>query len=465
MVGFDDWGCAMKSLGEFIALLEGRGELKRVKATVEADQEIAAITDRVCKAPGGGPALLFESLRGYRHPVATNLYGSLRRSAWALGAEDFSSLADRFALDLGEPCGGSAEERLRELLRREEWRPRLVEKASCREIVERDGADLLSLPALKAWPGDGGRFLTLPLVFTRHPESGEVNCGMYRVQLFSRTTAGVHWGPASDGARHAGAWRERGEPMPVAIALGGEPALTYAATAPLPPGVEEVAFAGYLAGRPVEMTPSLTGGLQVPAGAEFILEGTVSPGETALEGPFGNHTGFYSPPEEVPLFRLELLSRRREAIFPCTVVGPPPMEDCYLAKATERLFLPLLRLQFPELVDINFPLEGIFHGCALASIRGAGPGRGHRALESLRATSLFRRSRLLIVFDQEVDVQDLSGSFWRALNRVDPLRDLFPSAEGLGIDATDREGRAAVGVDPAVLARVARRWGEYGLPG
>ncbi|MEJ2699814.1 MAG: UbiD family decarboxylase, partial [Desulfuromonadales bacterium] len=324
---------------------------------------------------------------------------------------------------------------------------------------------------LRAWPGDGGRFLTLPQVFTADPATGRTNCGMYRLQILDGARAAVHFGPGSDGGRHLAAWQAIGKPMPAAIALGGDPALTYAAGAPLPAGVEEAAFAGFLRQKPLDMTRCLTCDLTVPAAAEFVIEGWFEPGETALEGPFGNHTGYYVPAAPAPVFRVAALTHRTGPLYPCTVVGPPPMEDCYLAKATERLFLPLLRVDFPEIRDLNMPLEGIFHGCALLSIRKSAPGQARRLIGALWKGGFLKSSRLLVILDEDVDVQDLSRSFWRTINNVDPGRDVVLEGRRLGVDATRKllgEGEGAgppepLSRDEATRKLVEGRWPEYGI--
>jgi 4-hydroxy-3-polyprenylbenzoate decarboxylase len=449
-----------EDLRSFLASLEDRGELHRVTAEVDPRLEIAAITDRVSKGVGGGRALLFERVRGHRFPVATNLFGSRQRTAWALGVEAVETIAARLGRELGTATG-SADERLQAVLARPEFAPLPATEAPCREITE-PTADFSLLPALQAWPGDGGRFITLPQVFTRDPETGEPNCGMYRMQIFDGSTAGLHWRPGSDAARHHAAWRRRGKNMPVAVALGGDPALTYAAGTPLPPGIDEVAYAGFLRGTPVAMTPCRSCDLAVPAGAEFVIEGYVEPGEERLDGPFGNHTGSYAPPEPCPVFHLTGITRRREPIFPCTLVGPPPMEDCWLAKAGERLLLPLLRIDFPEIVDLNFPIETIFHGCALLSVRTAAGG-GRELLRSLWKSRFFRSSRLLVLVAEGVDVQNPAQVYWQAVNRVDPERDVVIEAARVGIDATMIPPGGRVEADVETELRVKRRWHEYGF--
>jgi 4-hydroxy-3-polyprenylbenzoate decarboxylase len=453
---------AWEDLRQFLTFLEERGELQRIAAEVDPHLELAAITDCVSKGAAGGRALLFERVRGHRFPVAINLFGTPQRTAWALGAETVEVLAERLARELATVTG-SADERLQSVLARPEFAPIRAEKSPCREIRE-PVADFSLLPAQWAWPGDGGRFLTLPQVFTHDPETGERNCGMYRMQIFDGRTAGVHWRPGSDAARHHAAWQRRGEKMPVAVALGGDPVLTYAAGAPLPPGVDEIAYAGFLRGSPVAVAPCVNSALTVPAGAEFVLEGYVEPGDARLEGPFGNHTGSYAQAEPCPVFHLTTLAHRRAAIYPCTLVGPPPMEDCWLAKANERLLLPLLRIDFPQIVDLNFPVETVFHGCALLSVRTEAGG-GRESVQALWRSRFFRSARPLVLHGEGVAVQEPAQAYWQAVNCVDPEKDLFIEAGRLGIDATKVAPAGRVAADAAPRRLVARRWLEYGFAG
>lgn len=448
-----------EDLRQFLDLLEQAGELRRVSVPVDPVLEIAAIVDRVVGCPGGGPALLFEAVQGGVFPLVTNLFGTAGRMARALGGESLEALAARLTQTLATTVGATPALRLQLASEAFRCQPRSGEPAPCREMEA--PPDLGLLPALQAWPGDGGRYLTLPLVFTRDPETGRRNCGIYRMQLFDGTTAALHWQPGSGGAAHHAAWQARGEPMPVAIALGGSPALTWAASAPLPPEVDEVAMAALVAGAPLAMT-GCAGALEVPAGAEFVLEGWVAPGENRLEGPFGNHTGYYAPPRPCPVFHLRSLHHRRQPLYPCTVVGPPPRENFWLGKASERLLLPLLRLEVPEVAELHFLPEGIFHGAALLAVEGSADGRD--LLARLWQSSLLRRSRLLVLFDAGDDLQDGSRALWRLLNQADPQRDLLPAPGRLGIDARRRRlpgGRVAVAADTRELVR--RRWADYGI--
>ncbi|MBE0503056.1 MAG: UbiD family decarboxylase [Desulfuromonadales bacterium] len=441
-------------LRKFIEQLIRNGELHTIAVPVALTLEIARITDRVSKAHG--PALCFSAPQPTALPILTNLFGSPRRAAWALGAEeeDLSLLIERLTSLLQGESGGAAQ-RLASLCRG-------IKSTLVPPCWQEVAGELAELPFLQSWPEDGGSYLTLPLVVTRHPESGALNWGIYRVQRSLDDSLLIHWKEGSGAGAHARAWQERGEPMPVAIVLGAPPALLWAAAAPLPAGIDEAAFVGLLAGEALPLSCCTSIDLLVPAVAEAVLEGYVSPDDVGLEGPFGNHSGSYAPATLVPRLRLSALHRRRDGCFPATVVGPPPMEDCYLAALTPQIFLPLLRIDYPEVVALAMPLEGIFHGCALVAADPGGDGAA--LLARLRATDLLRRSRLLILFGPEVDVHDYAAAFWRALNAVDPQRDLtILSGIGLNIDAS-RPLSQPLSPDPQIVTQVAARAGEYGLP-
>ncbi len=448
-------------LRDFVALLEERNELRRIAPEVDPHLEIAAITDRVCKGAAGRRALLFEQVRGYRWPVLTNLFGSPQRAAWAVGLEQADQLRLRLLDGLARHAGGSAGNRLSRLLSEPVWQPQLVAEGSCSEVVM-DPPDLRQLPALHCWPGDGGRFLTQPLVFSRDPETGRGNCGMYRVQLFGRNEATVRWRPGSGGASHQATWAEGGKAMPVAIVLGGDPAAIYAACAPLPEGADELAMAGWLRHRPMAITPCLTNELAVPAAAEFIIEGLVEPGSRRMEGPFGNHSGSYDSVAPAALLRVTAITHRRNPLFSATITGPPPMESGYLAKLSERLLLALLQVDYSQIVDINMPMETIFHGVTLLAVRRSGDGDIDELARALWKRNPFNRSKLLLFVDEQTDVRDARGCFWRAVNRVDAQRHLLRDGQRLAIDATGLPGRP-LNLDPAVTDLLDQRWAEYGL--
>lgn len=451
---------AVDDLRGFLGLLGERDALCRIATEVDPELEIAAITDRVSKGAGGGRALLFERVRGHDAPVATNLFGSPQRAAWAVGAGHAEEAAGRLARALADTSGGAASARLGRLLQDARFAPRLQPRGPCHQRVM-DRPDLRRLPALRCRPGDGGRYLTLPQVVTCHPDGGAVNRGIYRIQLLGPQRAAVHWKPGSDAAGHCRAWHARNLPMPVSVALGGDPALLFAATFPLPRDADEAALAGLLCGRPVAVTPSLHSDLPVPAGAEYVIEGEVRPGETALEGPFGNHTGFYQPAVPVPMLRITSISHRIDPVFPATVVGPPPTENGHLGKLAERLMLPLLQLDHPAILDIHMPVGGLFHGATLISVK---PGtRGRSLLQALWQSGPLRRARLLAVAC-DVDPGDCAAFYWQALNRLDPARDLLVRNGRLGIDATvDPEGLEILRPDEEVESLLQRRWAEYGL--
>lgn len=475
---------AYQNLKEYLAALERKGLLHRIQVQVDPILEIAAITERVVKA--GGPALLFERVKGYSMPVVTNLFGSEELLKTAFEVTDLNELGQRLAKLLKFPDISSWQAKLQNiprLLEFEKYFPRRVKKAPCQEIVV-EPPSLKELPVLKLWPGDGGPFITLPLIFTRDPLTGQRNVGMYRMQVFDEKTTGMHWHLHKDAAEH---FRRANRRFEVAVALGGDPALIYAATAPLPRGVDEMILAGFLRREPVELVPALTVDLEVPAQAEIILEGYVDLEERRLEGPFGDHTGYYSPQDYYPVFHLTCLTRRRDAIYPATVVGRPPMEDAFLGKLTERLFLPLIQLQLPEVRDIHFPVEGVFHNCAIVSIEKHYPGQARKVMYALWGMGQMMFTKFLIVVDAEVNVHDLSEVFWRVLGNVDPRRDTV-IVEGpvdildhaspqvgygskMGIDATRKlpeEGHPRpwpeeVRTSPEISRLIVKRWEEYGL--
>ncbi len=478
-----------KNLQDFISLLEKEGELKRISAEVDPYLEITEITDRVSKKHG--PALLFENVKGSDYPVLINAFGSYRRMAMALGTDSIDSKAAELD-DLIE--WGFSQLRKIDIpgfFPKLKWArlflPHKVSKAPCQQVVEHN-PDLSRLPVLTCWPDDGGPFLTLPLVITRDPDTGVQNMGMYRLQVFDEKTTGMHWHLHKDGAHFYQKYKQRGVRMPVAVALGDDPAVTYAATAPLPEGISEFFFAGYLRGRPVETVKCITCDLEVPANAEFILEGYVDPSEPLRrEGPFGDHTGYYSLSDDYPVFHVTCITHRKNPVYPATIVGQPPMEDCYIAKATERLFLPLLKRMLPEIVDMNLPLEGVFHNCAIISIKKRYPGHVQKVCSALWGLGQMMYTKMIIVVDHDVDVQNLSTVMWKVFNNIDASRDLILSkgpldtldhasptprfGTRLGIDATkkgpldghDREWPDDIKMSEDVMQKVTARWKEFGL--
>lgn len=448
-------------LRDFVTLLEERDALRRIGVEVDPYLEIAAITDRVCKGAAGERALYFERVKGHEMPLLTNLFGSLQRAAWAVGLDEPDQLRGILAAELAQFATGSASERFCRLLQKKIWQPQLIVNGPCREVVSPE-PDLRRLPALHCWPDDGGRFLTQPLVFSQDPETCLQNCGMYRVQIFGRNEATLRWRPGSDGARHHAAWTRRGEAMPVAIALGGDPAAIYAASAPLPDDGRELALAGLLRRRPLTVVPCLTSSLHVPAEAEIVIEGLVEPGASRREGPFGNHCGSYDPAAPAALLRVTSLTHRRTPLFPATIPGPPPMESGYLAKLSERLLLALLQADFPQIVDIHMPLATIFHGVTLLAVNTERETEVAELAQALWQRRPFSHARLLLFFDELTDLQDAQGCFWRAINRARADKDLLRNGPRLAIDATRPAGRS-LAVNPLLQTLLERRWSDYGL--
>jgi 4-hydroxy-3-polyprenylbenzoate decarboxylase len=411
-------------LQDYLAALDRRGELRTIDTPVDPELEITEIADRVVRA--GGPALRFTSPKGSQYPIVINLFGTLARTCFALGVSDLNEIGARLEELLHMEPPSTLLDKIRALPRLIEmssWAPRAAGKAPCQEVVE-ENPRLSDLPILKCWPQDGGRFLTLPLVFTRHPETSRRNAGMYRMQVYDERTTGMHWHPHKVGAEHYRQYAALGSRMPVAVALGSDPAVIYSATAPLPEDFDEMLFAGFLRRRPVDMVKCKTCDLEVPADAEFVLEGYVEPDELRTEGPFGDHTGYYSLPDQFPVFHLTAITRRANPVYPATIVGPPPKEDCFLAKAAERIFLPLLRMQLPEIIDINLPIEGIFHNLALVRIGKRYPGQAFKVMHALWGMGQMMFTKIIVVVDEEVNVQNLSEVIWRVGNNIDPERDI-----------------------------------------
>jgi 4-hydroxy-3-polyprenylbenzoate decarboxylase len=414
-------------LSAFVETLEREGELVRISREVDPFLEIAEIADRTMKA--GGPALLFERPKGSRFPLLINAFGSRRRMSLALGVSDLEEHARAIAELVHSKAPGSARE-LAEMARKlpalSHAVPRKASHAPCQEVVlEGDQVDLEMLPVMTTWPKDGGPFFTLPNVITRDPDTGARNIGMYRMQRIDRRTTAMHWQIHKTGARHFRRAKELGQRLEVAVAFGGDPALTYAATAPLPDGIDEWMFAGFLRGRSVEHVRCKTVDLEVPACADFVLEGYVDPSEALFdEGPFGDHTGYYTPVEPFPRFHVTCVTHRKNPIFPSTLVGPPPMEDAWLGKATERLFLPLLRMMFPEIVDMNLPIEGAFHNLAIVSIKKQYPFHATRIAHGLWGAGQMSFTKVVCVVDDDVDVQNTGEVAWRLLANLDPKRDI-----------------------------------------
>lgn len=419
---------AYEDLNEFIELLDKEGELLRIHESVSSRLEITEITDRVIKA--GGPALLFENVQSPSgHPVATNLFGSMKRMKLALEVESLDDLAsDVMAFFEAEKAKGILHKLklITKIKRLGSIFPKKAKKAPCQEVILKDEQlDLTSLPVLTCWPQDGGPFITLPLVVTEHPKTGKRNLGMYRLQIFDRCTTGIHWHAHKGGAEHYRVAEKMGVRLPVAVAIGSDPACIYAATAPLPEDMDEFMLAGYLRKKPVELVKCITNDLHVPANAQYILEGYVEPGERRVEGPFGDHTGFYSLEREFPVFHVTCLTMRKSPIYHATIVGRPPMEDAFLGKATERLFLPIIKKQLPEVVDMNLLIEGGFHNIVFVSIEKRYPGHAKKVIQALWGMGQMMFSKMIFVFDKEVDVQNVSEALWYLGTQVAPRRDII----------------------------------------
>lgn len=473
------------SLDEFVDALDRAGELHRVAAEVDPRLEIAEISDRIVKR--GGPALLFERVKGSAFPVLTNQFGSRKRMAMALGVDNLDDAGDRIRKLLDVSLPNSAMEKIGKLLSLAPLGaalPKTVSSGSCQDVVV-NPPDLTKLPILTTWPLDAAPFITLPLVVTKDPRNGRFNVGMYRMQLYGPTETAMHWQRHKQGRAHAASWGER---LPVAVAIGADPVLTYAATAPLPPVIDEFSFAGLLRGKPVKLVACKTVDLKVPADADFVLEGYVDNTDLRTEGPFGDHTGVYSLADTYPTFHVQCMTHRRDPIYPATVVGKPPMEDAWLGKATERIFLPLLQMLLPEVVDMNLPVEGGFQNLAIVSIRKSYPGQGKKVMNALWGLGhMMMLTRVLIVVDEDVDVQNARSVAWFVLNNLDaqhdvvmmpgPVDDLDHASHTpalgmkIGVDATRKS--AAEGytrqwppdmiMDAATRELVDRRWKEYGL--
>ena len=524
---------AYNDLREWIAALEHAGELKRVRAEVDPVLEITEITDRVSKAtPGnsrsgtapGGPALLFENVKG--HPgsqVLINQFGSARRMNLALGVESLDEIADRLRvfLDVKSPQGFLDKIKMLPMLAdMGKFFPRKVNSGPCKEVIKKDNFSLLDFPVLQCWPQDGGRFITLPCVITRDPRTGKRNVGMYRMQVYDAHSTGMHWQRQKVAAEHyrealraaaaagtgdsaaaahvdimarssGGAQLvEGGQPsgrMEVAVAIGTDPALTFAAIVPAPPDVEEFLIAGFLRGHPVELVQCETVDLEVPASAEIVLEGYVQLDELRTEGPFGDHTGFYSLADEYPVFHVTCVTHRKNPIYATTIVGKPPMEDAWMGKAVERIFLPLMKLTIPELVDVNLPVEGVFHNLMIVSIRKSYPGQARKVMNAIWSLGQAMFTKCIVVVDEDVDVQDLREVTLRVSNNIDPERDiqfmlgpvdsldhaarLANFGSKMGIDATRKwtsEGFTRpwpdeIRMDAATRERITRRWKEFGI--
>jgi 4-hydroxy-3-polyprenylbenzoate decarboxylase len=490
-------------LRQWIAALERAGELKRIRTEVDPILEIAEITDRVSKsrdpkgAPGG-PALLFENVKS--HPVAKvliNQFGSEARMKLALGVSSLDEIADRIRvfMDVKSPQGFLDKIKMLPMLAEMgKFFPKVVATGPCKEVIKRDNFSLLDFPILQCWPQDAGRFITLPCVTTRDPKSGKRNLGMYRMQVYDERTTGMHWQRQKIGAEHyrealrraanrtgdstaasraavdimarssGGSVLAEGDrpsgKMEVAIAIGTDPAVTFSAIVPAPPDVEEYLIAGFLRGAPVELVKCETVDLEVPASSEIVLEGHVHLDELHTEGPFGDHTGFYSLEDLYPVFHLTCVTQRKDPIYATTIVGKPPQEDAFMGKAVERIFLPLMKLTIPELIDINLPIEGVFHNLMIVSIKKSYPGQARKVMNAIWSLGQAMFTKCVIVVDEDVDVQNLADVTLKVLNHIDPERDIQFM---LGpVDSLDHASRlpnygSKIGIDAT------RKWASEGF--
>ncbi len=435
---------AFPDLRSFMELLESRGELLRVDVPVSRDLEITEIADRLVKK--GGPAVLFENVVGSDFPLVIGLVGTRERTALSLGVQDLDDLAAKVKalIDL-KGSGGVAGllGNVTKLRDAAHLLPRRVRSAPVQEVVWRgDEVDLDKLPVLKCWPLDGGPFVTLPLVITKDPETGERNIGMYRMQVMDKTTTGMHWQRHKTGTKHLEKARRLGKRLEVAVAIGGDPALIYAATAPLPPipGLDELALAGYLRGQRYPVVKGVTVDLDVPANAEFILEGYVDPAEDwAVEGPFGDHTGFYTLPDLYPRFHVTAITMRRAPVYPATIVGRPPMEDAYLIEASERLFLPAAQLIIPEITDYHMPPAGVAHNLVVVGIKKGYPGQAYKVANGLFGLGQMMFAKVIVVVDEDVKVNDFAAVWREVALKAVPGRDTLTTRGP--IDVLDHSSR------------------------
>ena len=481
---------AHDDLRDFIRALEKNKELKRISFEVDPRLEITEFADRSVK--NGGPALLFENPKGSNVPVLINSFASMRRMEIALEVDSVDTVAARIVeyLEMRMPEGLINKlKMLPKLADIGAFFPKTVAKGPCQEVVKHEGFSLHDYPVLTCWPDDGGPYITLPMVFSRNPDTGKRNCGMYRLQVYDERTTGMHWQTHKQGAEHYRRRLAEGKSarMDVAVAIGSDPATMYSAILPLPPDLDEMMIAGFLRGSPVEMVKCQTVDLEVPANAEIVLEGYVELGELRTEGPFGDHTGYYSLADDYPVFHVTCVTQRKQPIYATTIVGPPPMEDFYMGKAIERIFLPLMRLQIPEVRDMCMPAEGIFHNMMLVSIRKSYPGHARKVISAIWGLGQAMFTKCIVVVDEDVDVQNVSEVAWRALNNIDPERDiqftmgpidsldhasrLVNYGSKMGIDATKKwpgEGFTrpwpdVIRMTPEVKKRVDELWKKAGL--
>jgi 4-hydroxy-3-polyprenylbenzoate decarboxylase len=449
-------------LRSYLKALERAGELRHISVEVSPVLEITELADRVVKQQG--PALLFERVHGSSMPVAINLFGSYARVMHALEIGSWHEWTERVNFFLEPKLPTSLLDKVKTLPKLAEvagMAPKAVKDGPVHEVVKRDDqVDLNEIPVLQCWPQDGGRFFTLTNVITKDPVSGGRNCGMYRLQIFDRNTTGMHWHLHHDSARIFQDRRRAGERTEVAVAFGGDPATIFAPAVPLPPGIDEMLFAGFVRREPVEMVPCVSVDLEVPARAELVLEGWVDPEERRREGPFGDHTGFYSLADDYPVFHVTAVTHRRDAIYPTIIVGRPPMEDCYMGYAIERMFLPLMQKMLPEVVDYHMPFEGVFHNLMIVAIDKRYPQHARKVMHGIWGLGQATFTKVMVVVDGDVNVQDPAEVAWRALANIDPQRDLeFVTGPAETLDHASRMPwwGSKVGIDAT------RKWPNEGF--
>ena len=480
---------AFNDLQDFIRTMDEAGEVIHIHKQIDAELEITEIADRVFKS-GDGKLLYFHNVKGYDIPVVINLFGTRKSMEQALGVNDLNDITARIGelLKIEMPKGFREKfQMLPRLMDIAKAPPKMVKKGICQEVVYTgDEVDLTKLPVPLSWPDDGGPFMTLPQVITRDPETGLRNVGMYRMQVFDKNTTGMHWQRHKSGAEHYDKSRKMGkEKIEVAVAFGGDPVEIFSASAPLPPGIDEYMFAGFLRNKPVSLVKCKTIGLEVPADAEIVLEGYVDPNEElAWEGPFGDHTGFYSLADWYPKYHVTAITMRKNPVYPTTIVGRPPMEDYWMGHATERIFLAMIKMVLPEVVDYHMPAEGVFHNLIFVSIDKKYPGHAQKVMHALWGMGLMMLAKVIVVVDKDVDVQNTSEAWWITLGNIDPQRDIiftkgpvdvldhasqhFSYGSKMGIDATrkwkeegfEREWPDKITMTEEVKKRVDEMWGE-----
>jgi len=479
-----------QNLGSFVDKLESENELNRIQMPVDSILEITEITDRVSKA--GGKALLFENVQGSSVPLLINAFGSEKRMALALGQKRFEDIPRTIqSLFSAAEHDLSLNEKIKiagKIIQLAQVRPKRVSRGPCQDIVYSGSAvDLTRLPILQCWPADAGRFITLPLVITKDPVTGRRNVGIYRMQVIGKNKTLMHWQTQKDGAVHALKAGQRKQRLPVAVVIGADPASVFSGVAPLPFGVDEFLFSGFMRLEAVKMVKCKTLDLEVPAESEIVLEGFVDPEERLSEGPFGDHTGVYTPRELFPVFHIECMTTRKKPIYLTTIVGKPPMEDFYMGKAIERTFLPLIKKQLPEVEDMNFPMEGTFNNAVIVSIDKQYPFQARKVCHAIWGLGQLSYTKVVIVVEKKIDVHDLRSVALNVFNNIDPRRDVF-FVEGpvdtlnhaspqrdfgskMGIDATSKwpeEGYTRVWpedieMDKATKDKVDKKWKQYGI--